>query len=105
MYAFGWTIEYVLALKWPVFIELFGLIHRARCDAGFDEMYLPYCAGKYGKESTEFLLEGRGGFYLDDKPKAMTYSPEAEKLADERLARIIAMQDKKLAKAAKGEHR
>lgn len=105
MREFGWTIEYVLGLSYPVFFELFGLIRRVRLDSAIDEFYLPYAAAKYGGKCQKNLFDGRGGFFLlgdDRKPESESkgYSKRDLKIANERLNRIIKQREEELAKAA-----
>ena len=104
MKEFGWTIEYVLGLSYPVFFELFGLIRRVRLDSAIDGFYLPYAAAKYGGKCQKNLFDGRGGFFLsgDRKPKTESkgYTKRELKLATERLERIIKQREEALAKAA-----
>ena len=105
MREFGWTIEYVLGLSYPVFFDLFGLIRRVRLDSAIDEFYLPYAAAKYGGKCQKNLFEGRGGFYLsgaERKPQSESkgYTKRELKLANERLARIIQQREEQLAIAA-----
>jgi len=103
MKEFGWTIEYVLGLSFPVFFELFGMIRRIRLDSAIDQFYLPYAAAKYGGKCQTNLFEGRGGFFIDTKTGKQTgkgYSRRALKIAEQRMARIIEQQNEALLKAA-----
>ena len=99
MFAFGWTIEYTLALTWPVFLDLFALIKRARLDNAVDAVYTPYCAGKYGKACTKFMLSGRGKWYVEEEPD-YSYSEEDLRRAQEVMDRTIKVHDAELAEVA-----
>ena len=95
MKEFGWTIEYVLALSYPVFLNLFALIKRCRCDAAIDEFYTPYAAVKFGGQASKHLFSGRGDIFVGASSN-QTYTPEMVKKADERLRDIIAKRQQKL---------
>ena len=102
MKEFGWTIEYVLGLSFPVFFELFGMIRRIRLDSAIDQFYLPYAAAKYGGKCQSNLFEGRGGFFISSKTGKTSkgYSKRDLKFAEERMARIIEQQNEAMLKAA-----
>lgn len=109
MYTFGWTIEYTLALPFPVFLNLFVLIRRVRFDAAIDEFYTPYGAAKYGGKCAKTLFEGRGPLMLTEnaakassaagrKPEKVTQS--MIRAAMKKALAIAARNEAKLAEAA-----
>lgn len=90
MREFGWTIDYVLGLTFPVFFDLFGLIRRIRMDAAIDEFYMPYSAAKYGGKCAKNLFDGRGTITIaDNEQPDCQVTGEAIELARKRLAKII----------------
>lgn len=106
MKEFGWTIEYTLALTFPVFLDLFGLIRRARLDDAIDSFYTPYAAAKYGKECSKELFKGRGDLFLsDDGADAGSaggpgYTKEQLARANRKLNRIIKKYDSAMIETA-----
>lgn len=103
MKEFGWTIDYVLSLSFPVFFELFGLIRRVRCDSAIDEVYLPYAAAKYGGKCQRNLFDGRGSFFLSSSSsgkEAKGYTKAELKAAQEKAQRIIEEHEKALKRVA-----
>lgn len=103
MFAFGWTIEYTLNLTWPVFLDLFTLIRRTRIDHAVDAVYTPYCAGKYGKACSKFMLDMRGKWYVEDEPD-YSYTEADLRHAYEVMARTIHQHDAEIAAAAADPH-
>lgn len=99
MSAFGWTIEYTLALSWPVFMDLFPLIRRIRIDAGIDGVFTPYCAGKYGKSFCTDMFKARGGLYINAQAEYQ-YSDADVSRAKRRLRKILRARENQLAEAA-----
>ncbi|MDD4817296.1 MAG: hypothetical protein PHI85_04935 [Victivallaceae bacterium] len=91
MREFGWSIEYVLGLSYPVFSGLFGLIRRARLDASVDDVFIPYSAAKYGGKCLKLMLDGRGSFLLSDTGGAdvQPVTPRMEKRAMQKLREIM----------------
>ena len=100
MKEFGWTIEYTLNLSYPVFLNLFSLIRRVRCDSAIDQFYTPYAAAKSGGKVLESLFKGRGNFTLQSVNQPAPYTPEMVEKANAKLRKIIEEREKKLAKAA-----
>lgn len=98
MKEFGWTIEYVLSLTYPVFLDLFSLIKRCRYDAAVDEFYTPYAAVKFGGNVSKHLFSVRGDIFVCSA-KTASYTPEMVKKAEEKLRTIIARRQKALEKA------
>lgn len=98
MKEFGWTIEYVLALSYPVFLNLFMLIKRCRYDSAIDEFYTPYAAVKFGGKPSKHLFSGRGDIFIGSSENT-TYTPEMVKKAEDRLRTIIEKRQKLLEKA------
>lgn len=105
MKEFGWTIEYTLSLTYPVFLDLFGLIHRIRMDAAIDEFYMPYGAAKYGGKCSKLLFDGRGSMYLGTTnrkgPEHEEVTPEMIEKANERFKKIIESRKKAAAEIVK----
>lgn len=103
MKEFGWSIEYVLSLSFPIFFDLFGLIKRARADAAIDEFYTPYAAVKFGGKCGNHLFNSRGSIMLDnpDKPKPRDCTPEMVKKANRKLKALIRARQAALTQAAK----
>jgi len=103
MKEFGWTVEYVLSLSFPVFFDLFGLIKRVRADAAIDEFYTPYAAVKFGGKCGNHLFDARGSIMLDnpDKPKPRDYTPEMVKKATLKLKSLMRARQAALNQAAK----
>ena len=103
MKEFGWTIEYVLSLSFPVFFDLFGLIRRVRCDSAIDQVYLPYAAAKYGGKCQRNLFDGRGSFFLNTTSSGKApkgYTRAELKAAEEKARRIIEEHEKALNRVA-----
>ncbi len=98
MKEFGWTIEYTLNLTYPVFLNLFSLIRKIRCDAAIDQVYMPYAAAKYGGKASQHLFDGRGSFTLKNEVETEKVTPEMIERANEKLRKIIAEREKKLLK-------
>ena len=104
MKEFGWTIEYTLSLSFPVFLDLFTLIRRVRCDAAIDEFFTPYGAAKYGGKCYKALFDGRGSIMLTDPSDSSVshkVTREMTKRASLRLRKMIADRDAELVNAAK----
>ena len=99
MKEFGWSIEYVLNLTYPVFLELFHLIKRCRYDAAVDEFYTPYAAVKFGGKASNSLFSIRGDIFLTPYSEEADYSPEAIKKAEEKMRKIIEKRQRALEKA------
>lgn len=97
MREFGWTIDYVLGLTFPVFFDLFGLIRRIRMDAAIDEFYTPYAAVKLGGKYADNLFGERGSVIITDD-YSITHEITAEELenANRKLLAIINAQQNKL---------
>ncbi len=91
MKEFGWTIEYTLALTFPQFFDLFGLIKRIRYDAAIDEFYTPYAAAKFGGKCSKHLSDGRSSIILDasDASKSRDYTPAMVRRANHKLKALI----------------
>lgn len=90
MREFGWTIDYVLGLTYPVFFDLFGLIRRIRMDSAIDEFYTPYSAAKYGGKCAKNLFNGRGAITIaENDHQDCPVTGEAVESARKRLANII----------------
>lgn len=92
MREFGWSIEYVLNLTYPVFMSLFALIKRVRLDAAVDEFYMPYGAAKCGGKLSKMFFDGQGSMYLDERKKNIVQqevTPQAIKKANARLQQIM----------------
>ena len=106
MKEFGWTIEYTLNLTYPVFLELFGLIHRVRMDAAIDQFYMPYGAAKYGGKCSKLLFEGRGSMHLgktnSKQHEHEEITPEMIEKANDRFRKIIEERRKKAAEVIAG---
>lgn len=102
MKEFGWTREYVLALSFPIFFDLFGLIRRIRYDSAIDEFYTPYAAVKFGGKCGNHLFEGRGSLILSeaDAQAPQNYTPEMVKRATRKLKTLMKARQADLAKAA-----
>lgn len=103
MKEFGWSIEYTLALTFPVFFDLFGLIRRIRCDAAIDEFYQPYAAVKFGGKCARNLFDGRGTIILPDEDAASfaeSCTPAMIRRANRKLRAIIRERREALARAA-----
>lgn len=101
MKEFGWTIEYTFSLTYPVFIELFGLIKRARLENAVDSFFVPYAAAKYGKDCANALFKGSGSLFLDDKPEEEKKCTKKQiNRAMRKLDEIILSREKALATAA-----
>ena len=98
MKEFGWTIEYVLSLSYPVFLDLFTLIKRCRYDAAVDEFYTPYAAVKFGGKASKHLFSVRGDVFVGSE-EAANYTPDMVKKAEEKLRSIIERRQKALEKA------
>lgn len=94
MREFGWTIEYVLSLSFPVFLNLFGLISRCRADAAVDEFYTPYGAVKFGGKASKHLFELKGEIYLEREKEKIT--PELLEKANKKLRKVMAKYNSKL---------
>ena len=105
MREFGWYIEYTLGLSFPVFVDLFELIRKARADAAIDGVYLPYAAAKYGGKASKRLHELADCLYLDaakkKAPSVVVTKRQIDKSARQFQAYIDAM-NSKLASAASG---
>lgn len=99
MKEFGWTIEYVLSLTYPVFLYLFTLIKRCRYDAAVDEFYTPYAAVKFGGKASKHLFSVRGDVFVGANEAVASYTPEMVKKAEEKLRKIIESRQKNLEKA------
>lgn len=97
MKEFGWTIEYVLSLTYPVFLDLFTLIKRCRYDAAIDEFYTPYAAVKFGGKASKHLFSVRGDVFVGTTEN-VAYTPEMVKKAEEKLRAIIEKRQKILEK-------
>lgn len=97
MREFGWTIDYVLGLTFPVFFDLFGLIRRIRMDAAIDEFYTPYAAVKLGGKYADNLFGERGSVIITDD-YSINHEITAEELenANRKLLAIINAQQNKL---------
>lgn len=91
MKEYGWSIEYVLNLTFPVFLNLFDLIKRSRADSAIDEFFKPYGAVKFGGALSQDLFKSRGSYYLSDSKqiKAKDYTPEELIQADKKLERLM----------------
>lgn len=91
MKEFGWSIEYVLSLTFPVFFDLFNLIHRVRLDAAIDEFYTPYAAAKFGGKCSKSLFSGRGKIILydDEENETKEITNKMISKANRKLKRII----------------
>ena len=102
MKEFGWTIEYVLSLSFPVFFDLFGLIRRIRMDAAIDEFYTPYGAIKFGGKCAEHLFKGRGSVILkEDTPRnTEEVTPDMIRKANRKLRALMKKRQQELEKAA-----
>lgn len=103
MKEFGWSIEYVLSLTFPVFFDLFGLIRRVRMDAAIDEFYTPYGAVKFGGKCAAHLFEGRGSVTLPDgteKPAPQTVTQEMIRKANRKLRALMKKRQQELGKTA-----
>lgn len=87
MKEFGWTIEYVLSLTFPVFLNLFGLITRCRFDSAIDEFYTPYGAAKYGGKAQHHLFNVRGDIFIGHEPEDVT--PEMIERANAKLRKVM----------------
>lgn len=95
MKEFGWTIDYVLSLTYPVFLDLFTLIKRCRYDAAIDEFYTPYAAVKFGGKASKHLFSIRGDVFVGSTAN-VSYTPEAAKKAEEKLRAIIEKRQRNL---------
>ena len=93
MRCFGWTVEYVLGLSWPVFTALTGLVSRTRLDEAVDTVYSGYSAGKFGGKSAEALFRGRGDWFETPEVDYDAIDQEALLKARERMARIQAKKE------------
>lgn len=102
MREFGWSIEYVLSLTFPVFFDMFGLIRRVRMDAAIDEFYTPYGAVKFGGKCATHLFDGRGSVTLtDDSEKSTQEVTEAMiRRANRKLRALMKKRQNELQKAA-----
>lgn len=102
MKEFGWSIEYVLSLSFPVFFDLFGLIKRVRYDSAIDEFYTPYAAVKFGGKCGKHLFDGRGSIILSDQntQKPRDYTPEMLRRANRKLKALMKARQAALAQAA-----
>ena len=94
MREFGWTIEYVLDLSFPVFLNLFGLITRCRADAAVDEFYKPYGAAKFGGKMCKHLFETKGDIFIAHEPEKVT--PEMIERANIKLRKVMEKYQRKL---------
>lgn len=103
MKEFGWSIEYVLNLTFPVFFDLFGLIRRVRMDAAIDEFYTPYGAVKFGGKCAAHLFDGRGSVTLTDedgKPPQQEVTEAMIRRANRKLRALMKKRQQELEKAA-----
>ncbi len=101
MREFGWSIEYVLSLSYPVFMSLFGLIRRIRFDSAIDEFFTPYAAAKYGGKCSKHLFAGRGSFLLKNTENdAAGVTEEMTHRAIQRLRRQMDERRKQLEQIA-----
>ena len=101
MREFGWSIEYVLSLTFPVFFDLFGLIRRVRMDAAIDEFYTPYGAVKFGGKCATHLFDGRGSVTLTESEKNTQEVTEAMiRRANRKLRKLMKQRQEALGKAA-----
>lgn len=102
MKEFGWTIEYVLSLTFPVFFDLFGLIRRIRMDAAIDEFYTPYGAVKFGGKCAEHLFKERGSVILKEETavKNKEITPAMIRKANRRLRALMKQRQQELEKTA-----
>ena len=103
MKEFGWSIEYVLSLTFPVFFDLFGLIRRVRMDAAIDEFYTPYGAVKFGGKCAKHLFDGRGSVTLtEDGEKSASHEVTKRQInkANRRLRALMKKRQQELEKAA-----
>lgn len=98
MKEFGWTIQYVMSLTFPIFFDLFSLIRKARYDAAIDEFYTPYAAVKYGGKCSQHLFAGRGSFLLElpNHSKTKDYTPAQLRKANAKLQKLMKLQQKRL---------
>lgn len=97
MKEFGWTIEYVLSLTFPVFLNLFCLITRCRYDSAIDEFYMPYGAVKYGGKAQQHLFSVRGDIFIGHEPEDVT--PEMIERANAKLRKVMEKYQGKLEEA------
>jgi|GEM_PF-6535328 len=102
MHEFGWEIDYVLSLSFPVFLYLTSIIKRVRADYAVDTFFTAYVATKAGKSAVDSLYRTAGSFYLDFSPAVSRepITPEKIKAAEDRMQKLIAAQERKLAEAA-----
>lgn len=100
MLAFGWDIEYVTSLSFPVFLYLTGILKRVRTEYAIDSFFAPYVAAKAGKSAVDNLYKTAGSFYIEKPVYQEPVTPENLKLAHERLDRMIAAREQQLANAA-----
>ena len=104
MREFGWSIEYVLSLTFPVFFDLFGLIRRIRMDAAIDEFYTPYGAVKFGGKCAKNLFNGRGSILLSDPSDIRKHDDVTRSMilrANRKLRALMKQRQEALAKNAK----
>lgn len=103
MREFGWSIEYVLSLTFPVFFDMFGLIRRVRMDAAIDEFYTPYGAVKFGGKCASYLFDGRGSVTLTDESEKSTQEVTEAMIrrANRKLRKLMKQRQEALAKNAK----
>ena len=73
-YTFHWTLEYVLSLTYPAFMELTSLVERVRADHAIDVDYSAYCAGN-GKDAARELFKARGSFMLEKSDDCQREKP------------------------------
>ena len=103
MKEFGWSIEYVLSLTFPVFFDLFGLIRRVRMDAAIDEFYTPYGAVKFGGKCATYLFNGRGSITLPEEGEKSASQEVTKRLinkANRKLRALMKQRQEALKKAA-----
>ena len=102
MHEFGWEIDYVLSLSFPVFLYLTSIIKRVRADYAIDTFFTAYVAAKSGRASVDILYRTAGSFFLDVSPAVSRepITPETIKTAEDRMQKIIAAQERKLAEAS-----
>lgn len=101
MKEFGWTIDYVLSISYPVFFYLTSELRRVRSDHAIDAFFLPYGAAKFGGKCSRELFRAAGSFFLndgEDDPDAL--DPEAVEAARNRLQAINDEHSRRLAEAA-----
>ena len=89
MLAFGWTIEYTLALSFPQFVGMIDLARRARADAAINGFYVPYIAAKFGGDASRELFSTRGSLFLEDIDSDKVYESYTEEQLEEANRRML----------------